>query len=263
MDYKGKVVWITGASSGIGEELAYQLSAKGAKVIISSNEAEELKRVKETCKGEEVFDLYLDQSDLDSLPAKAEEAMAKYGPIDILFNNGGISQRSLVVDTSLESYKRILDIDFFAHVIITKAVLPKMIERKSGHIVITSSVSGLFGVPLRSGYCAAKHALHGFFETVLYENWRDNIKVTIVCPTAVKTKISYRALDKEGKEYGKLSEHLEEGLDPDEAARRMIKAMEEGKETVVIGDDKLKWTWPMKRFAPSLFSKMIKKAKID
>ena len=262
MSFKDKVVWITGSSSGIGEALAYEFDRAGSKIIISSNEDDELERVKSNCKGD-VMVLPLDLMNYDELAQKGKQIIEKYGQVDILINNGGISQRSFIVDTEMNTYEKIMAIDFFGHVAVTKSVLPQMLKQKSGHIVVTSSITGKVGTPLRSGYCAAKHALHGFYDTLRAEVWRENIKVTIVCPTAVQTKISLNSVTGDGKQYGKMSDHLAKGLTPEEAAKRIIKAIEKGKEEAIIGNDSLRYAVYLKRFVPGIFSKILNKADID
>lgn len=264
MKFKDKVVWITGGSSGIGEALAYNFHKEGAKLILSSNEEDELKRVKSNFNNrkEDVFLLPLDLSHIDTLEAKGKEALNHFGHIDILMNNGGISQRSLVKDTSIEVYKKIMNIDYFGHVAITMAILPSMLKRKSGHIVVTSSIAGKIGIPLRSAYCSAKHALHGFFDSLRAEVWRDNIKVTIVCPSGVRSKISINALVGNGHTYGKMDDVQERGLTPEECASQIIKAVMKEKEEVVLGNDYTKYSVYIKRFFPGLFSKIIRKAKV-
>jgi len=197
--FKDKVVWITGASSGIGEALAYQLGSLGANLVLSSNEPERLREVRDRCANKAVhLVLPLDLSEWESLASKAEDALRRFGRVDILVNNGGISHRSLAKDTVLDVDRRVMDIDYFGHVALTKAVLPSMLERKSGHIVVTTSLAGLLPVPYRTAYCAAKHALHGFFDTLRVELWDDNVKVTLVCPAQVRTSISMQALAGDG-----------------------------------------------------------------
>lgn len=264
MSYKDKVVFITGGSSGIGESLARQFHERGARLVLASNEPEELDRVKdELGGGDRIVTQYLDLSDIDAIEELVKEAYSRFGHVDVLVNNGGISQRSLVKDTSMETYKRIMNIDFLGHVAVTRAVLPSMLERKSGHIVVTSSVTGRIGAPLRSGYAAAKHALHGFFDTLRAEVHADNIKVTVVCPTSVRTNISYNAVTGDGKQYGRMSDHLDKGLTAGEAAARIIKAMNQGKEEVIIGDDFIKHAILVKRLFPGLFSTILRKAKVN
>ncbi|MFO8057066.1 MAG: SDR family oxidoreductase [bacterium] len=262
MQFNGKVVWITGASSGIGEALAYELSSRGARLIISSNEPDELARVKKGCQGE-VATLFVDLSDTESLEGKAKVALSIHGHIDILINNGGISQRSLLQDTDIETIKKIMEIDFLSHAAITRAVVSSMLERKSGHIVVTSSVAGKLAAPRRTGYCAAKHALHGFFDTLRAELYEHGIKVTIVCPTAVKTNISMRSLTGNGREYGKMSDHLAEGITPEKCAKEIVKAVEKDKEEIIVGWDRLRLAVYIKRFLPGLFSRIIRKAELN
>ena len=264
MDIQNKVVWITGASSGIGEALAYEFHRRGARLILSSNEEEELNRVKANCRDDERVTVFpLDLAELDTLEAKAKAAVQQFGPVDILVNNAGISQRSLVKDTALSTYQKILNIDFLGQVVITRAVLPGMLERKSGQIVVMSSITGKIGAPMRSGYCAAKHALHGFFDTLRAEVWRENIQVTIICPTAVKTRISFNAVTGDGRKYGEMSDHLEQGLTAPEAAREIIAAMAKGQEEIILGRDRLRYSVYLKRFFPGLFSKVLRKAKVN
>ncbi|MGV3546258.1 MAG: SDR family NAD(P)-dependent oxidoreductase, partial [Pedobacter sp.] len=167
---KNKVVWITGASSGIGEALVHELSAAGAKLIISSRNRDELFRVKQKCKNQiDVHVLSLDLEDSESLPTKAVDALRIYGHIDILINSGGISQRALALETDLKTEQRLMDVNFWGTVILSKAVLPQMIKRNTGSIVCVSSLVGKFGTRFRSAYSASKHALHGYFESLRIE----------------------------------------------------------------------------------------------
>ncbi len=263
MKFNKKAVWITGASSGIGEALAYELSSRGARIILSSNEADELARVKSNCQGDDVSTLFVDLSDTASLEGKAREAIAMHGHIDILVNNGGISQRSLLHETDIETIRKIMEIDFLSHAAITRAVVPSMMERKSGHIVVTSSVAGKVAAPQRTGYCAAKHALHGFFDTLRAELHDYGIGVTIVCPTAVQTQISLRSLTGDGKEYGRMSDHLAAGITPEKCAQEIIKAVDKGKEEIIAGRDRLWLAVYIKRFFPGLFSRIVRKQELN
>ncbi len=162
MFYKDKVVWITGASSGIGEALVYELAKQKAIIVISSNQQDELDRVKLNCDKHkaECFVQFLDVTNSEKIYKVTTEIISKYGRIDVLINNAGISQRALVIETPVEIDRKIMEINYFGSVMITKAVLPYMIKQQSGYIAVTSSISGKFGFPLRSAYSAAKHALH-------------------------------------------------------------------------------------------------------
>ena len=181
-ELKDKVVWITGASSGIGEAMALAAAEQGAKLVLSARREPELQRVRSACINPQqvaVLPVDLTAFDAEKVTAKAESF---FGPIDVLVNNAGISQRGTVLDTTMAVYRRIFELDFFACVALTKAVLPGMVARKRGQLVIISSVVGYVGTPLRSGYAAAKHALHGFYDALRAEVWREQVQVTLICP---------------------------------------------------------------------------------
>jgi dehydrogenase/reductase SDR family protein 7B len=234
--FKNKVIWITGASSGIGEALAYAFSFRGAKLILSSRSYDELDRVKHTCrKPENVKILTLDLSDIPSLESKTTEAIACYGQIDIMMHNGGISQRSLVIETDMEVHRRVMELDYFSYVAITRAILPHFTERKAGHFVVTSSIMGKIGTPMRSAYAAAKHALHGFFDCLRAEVSGDNIKVTILTPGYISTNISLHALTKDGKKLGVQSKNIANGLTPGKAAVQILHVIKKGSFESYIG----------------------------
>ncbi|MGB5274920.1 MAG: SDR family NAD(P)-dependent oxidoreductase, partial [Flavobacteriaceae bacterium] len=149
-----KTVWITGASSGIGEALAYLLGQKNCNLILSSRKAEALQAVKDRSRYPgKVYILPLDLAAFDTLEQKAEEAISAFGSIDLLINNAGISQRSLILDTDFSVYQKLIDIDYLGTFALTKALLPHFIGRKKGHFVTVSSLMGKFGSPYRSGYC--------------------------------------------------------------------------------------------------------------
>jgi len=261
--FKDKVVWITGASSGIGEALAYMLSEAGSKLVLSSNEPERLEEVRGKCTNKAVHMVIpFDLSEWDTLAPKAEEALGRFGHVDILVNNGGISHRSLAKDTTLEVDRRVMDIDYFGHVALTKAVLPSMLERKTGHIVVTTSLAGILQVPYRTAYCAAKHALHGFFDTLRVELWDDNIKVTLVCPAQVRTNISYQALAGDGNKYGKMDPLIEAGMTPEACAEAIIEAVVKGKHQILVGKGKPILGTYVKRLSPALFTRLVRKAQV-
>ncbi len=232
---KDKVVWITGASSGIGEALAVAASAEGAKLVLSARRETELQRVKNLCPNPQaVAILPLDLTDFDA-DAAAGKAASFFGPIDLLVNNAGISQRSVVLDTGMSVYRRIMELDFFACVALTKALLPQMVAAKSGHIVTISSVVGYVGTPLRSGYAAAKHALHGFYDALRAEVWRDNVKVTLICPGYIKTNVSLNAITGDGGKHGLMDTGQLSGMAADECARQIWAAVAADREEALIG----------------------------
>jgi short-subunit dehydrogenase len=183
MYFKDKTIWITGASSGIGEAIAIELSHLTCKLILSSRSIDKLEAVKNDCAETAKIDiLELDLEDYKAAPDAVEKAMGCNGQIDILINNAGISQRSLIAETSIEVDKKLMDVNYIGTVALTKALLPHFIQQQSGHFVTVTSLMGKFGSPYRSGYCGAKHALHGFFDVLRMEHEKNNIKVTMICP---------------------------------------------------------------------------------
>ena len=255
----GKVVWITGASGGIGEALARDAAARGAKLILTARRAAELERVRGACADPARVAVYpLDLLQLGDPAAAARAAEQHFGPVDVLVNNAGISQRSRVLDTSMEVYRRIFELDFFATVALTKAVLPGMVQRKSGHVVVVSSVVGYISSPLRSGYAAAKHALHGFYDAARAEHWRDGVKFTLACPGYVKTDVSMNAVTGDGGRYSKLDPSIARGVEPSVCAAKIWKAVEQDRDEVLVGREAL--VVYLKRFFPALFSFAVNRA---
>ena len=260
MFFKNKVVWITGASSGIGEALTYEFARQGARLIISSNQQSELEKVQERCMemGAECFIQFLDVTAIDQMPSITEKLINQFKKIDVLVNNAGISQRSLVVETSLEIDRKIMEIDYFGTIALTKTVLPYMIQNGGGYIATTSSISGKFGFPLRSAYSAAKHALHGFFETLRAEVYQHNIKVLIAFPGRIKTNISMHALTKDGTAHGKMDEGQNTGISAEKCAKQYLKAIRKDKKEVLIGSSELLMVY-IHKFLPGLFYKLARK----
>lgn len=259
--FENAIVWITGASSGIGEETAKQLNAAGAKVILSARNFEALQTVQKNLKyPEQSVIICIDLEDTSGIPALAKQIIDKYGRIDFLINNGGLSQRGEAAETPLEVDRKIMEINYFGNIAMTKAVLPYMRAQKSGHIVVTSSIAGKFGFFLRSAYSASKHALQGFYESLLLEEEKNNIKVTLVYPGKINTDISKSALTSEGKAHGVMDHNQETGMPVEECVRRMLKAVKKNKKSILIGNKEI-WAVHIKRFWPALFWKIIRKQK--
>jgi len=259
--FKNKVIWITGASSGIGEALAQALSAEGAQLILSSRRTEELERVKRSCVNQgNTKVLALDLLDTSSLAGKTSEAIAAFGHIDIMVHNGGISQRSYVNETGMEVQRKVMETDYFSYIELTNYLLPHFIQRKSGHFVVMSSVMGKIGTPMRSAYAAAKHALHGFFDCLRAEVFDKNIQVTIITPGYIRTNVALNALKGDGTQNGKTGEDIANGLPADKAAVQIIKAIAAGKFEIFVGrNGKEKLALIVNRIAPNLLQKMVRK----
>jgi dehydrogenase/reductase SDR family protein 7B len=262
MKFKDKVIWITGAASGIGEALAYQSLRYGASVILSDIDEARLGEVTERCRkmNGTVHPVPLDLSSRESLEKAVPFALSRFGRIDVLINNGGVSQRALTWETPLEVDYRIMNINFFGAVILTKAVLPSMMEQGGGSIAVTSSITGKFGFPLRSAYSASKHALQGFFETLGIELAGKNISVTIAMPGRVQTNISFHALTRDGTPHGELDPGLASGIPADVCARKYLDAIHRRRREVLIGGKELTMIH-IRRFLPRLFYRMAAKIK--
>jgi len=261
MIFKDKIVWITGASSGIGEALVYAFNNVEAKLIISARREDELIRVKNNCKkNSEIFILPLDLLAHQTYKDKVKQVIEKFEKIDILVNNAGIGQRGLVKDTDFEVIKQIMDINFLGTVALTKEVLPLMLNQKCGKIVVMSSLTGKFGAPLRSAYSASKHALHGFFDTLRAETIEDNIDILLVCAGYVKTNISLNALTANGKPQNKMDDGQNNGMMPEILANKILKAISRNKKELTVGGKEVLGVY-IKRFFPNLFCKIIAKQK--
>lgn len=260
MKIDNSVIWITGASSGIGEALTYEMDKRGAKIIISARRESILEEVKSRCKNQDnIKVLTIDLEKTQELSTKVDEAIKLFGKVDILVNNGGLSQRSLAQDTSISVDERLMKINYIGTVALTKAILPHLINNRGGQIVTVSSMVGKFGTPLRSSYAASKHALHGFMDSLRAEVSRSNIDVTLVCPGFVATNVSLNALTGTGEAQGTMDEQTASGIKTEVFAFKMANAIEASKSEVYIAGAKEKFGLFMSKFFPSLFRKLIKK----
>ena len=257
--FKDKVVWITGASSGIGEALALELAGQGARLILSARREEELKRVALSTQLPELDLLILpfDLGNTSNASGLAAQVMNKFGRIDILINNGGMSQRSEAAETSETIERQLMEVNYFSAVNLSKAVLPYMKRQKSGQLVVISSIAGKFGFYLRSSYSAAKHALHGYFESLRLETEKFGIKILMVCPGKVKTAVSLNAITSSGSAHNAMDESHQEAMSAEACARQILSGIKAQKEEIFVGGKELLLV-KIKRFFPSLFSKLIR-----
>lgn len=261
MNVEKQVVWITGASSGIGAALAEACARQGARVVLSARRLDELEKVRARCnRPDDHFVLPMDMAGADFARATAD-VLARFGRIDVLVNNAGISQRSRIAETSLDVDRRIMEVNYFGVVGLTKAVLPVMQRQKGGHVVVVSSLVGLVSTPLRSTYSASKHALHGFFEALRAEEHDNGIRVLMVCPGAIATDVSLHALAGDGSEHGVMDPLQATGMPPAECARQILEALAaERAEILVAGREKLAVT--LFRHAPSLYRRLVRRMKV-
>ncbi|MBG6110374.1 short-subunit dehydrogenase [Flavobacterium sp. CG_9.10] len=257
----GKVVWITGASSGIGEALAYELSKRDCKLILSARNIENLERVKSRCVNASVVLLPFDLTDFDDAKKHVESAISAFGKIDVLVNNGGVSQRSLLAETDFEVDKKLIEVDYLGTIALTKALLPHFIKNREGHFVTITSLMGKFGSPYRSGYCGAKHALHGFFDVLRMEHQKDSINVTLICPGFIQTNVAINALTANGSKQNIDDEATLNGMPVAVFAKKLINAVESTKFEAYIGGKEVFGVY-LKRFFPKLLHRFVLKSKV-
>jgi short-subunit dehydrogenase len=261
--FAGQVVWITGASSGIGEASAFAFAHEGARLVLSSRRTAELERVRRACaRPNEHVVLPLDLTRGETFSAAVAAVLAQCGRIDVLVNNGGVSQRALAVDATETVERALRAVDYFGPVALTKSVLPAMRARRAGHIVVVSSVMGYLGTPGRSTYAAAKHALHGYFDSLRAELWREGIRVTLVCPGYVNTAVSANALGPRGETHDRTDATHTTGIAPEKCAAAIVRGVARGREEIYVGGREVAGIY-LKRFAPWLFSRIVRRMKFS
>ena len=259
-----RTVWITGASSGIGQALAIEYAKQGASLILSSRrqtelEAAKLKCVEQGLNENDVLVLPLDITEHDTLEAAAKKAHEFKGQIDVLINNAGVSQRSSCLNTDMQTYRTLFEVDVFGQIALTKVVLPIMIEQGSGHIAVTASVAGKIGVPLRTGYCAVKHAMMGFFDSLRSEVAHQNIKVSTITPGYIQTDVSINALSGDGSKYDRMEDNIRQGMPVDQCAKVIVAGLNKGKKEIAVGKGiEMQSLW-LKRFFPSILAKLLER----
>ncbi|HAN67080.1 MAG TPA: short chain dehydrogenase [Halieaceae bacterium] len=236
-----QVVWITGASSGIGAALAVEFAAAGARLVLSARRRDRLEAVRHQCieagaSPNDVLVQPLDVAAAEAMPATVDGVLAHFGQIDLLINNAGISQRSICLHTDLAVYRRLFEVDVLGQIALTKQVLPHMVARGQGHIAVTASVAGKVGAPLRTGYCAAKHAVMGFFDALRTEVAHLGVKVTTIVPGYIRTDIARQALTGSGAEAGDVEDDVDNGMDVVECARVILQGFCNGTEEIEVGN---------------------------
>ncbi|NTW24443.1 MAG: SDR family NAD(P)-dependent oxidoreductase [Lentimicrobium sp.] len=262
MNLSGKTFWITGAASGMGKSLAIELSKFASLLILTDRDTDGLDKTASvvSANGVKVRKEVLDMSDSEAIVSVSRRILDDGIRIDGLYQFAGISQRSLVLDTPVENDRKIMEINFFGVITLVKAVLPSMIANGGGQIAVTSSMVGKFGFPYRSAYSASKHALHGFFESLLAENSKNNILVSVLIPGRVQTNISKYALDRDGKEYGKMDPGQANGISAEKAARQIVRGLQREKKEIPVGGSELLMV-QIRRFFPALYYKLATRIK--
>jgi short-subunit dehydrogenase len=262
MKLKGKRVLLTGASAGIGEALAYEMARRGAHLTLVARRQEALEAVRQACeRPDDHRCAVIDLTDYRAAARKVAELSRQVGGFDVVVHNAGISQRSFAVETAIDVDERLMAVDYFAPVAITKALLPEMIQRGHGQIVTVSSLAGKMATPYRSGYSAAKHAIIGFMDALRAETWRQGITVTVLLPGFIATGLSLRALTGDGSPLNQLDDAQKNGMEPARCARLMVDAIEADRDEAAMGGRE-KYGLYLKRFFPRLFNRVIRKAKV-
>lgn len=256
--FEDLVVCITGASAGIGEALAYAFAKEGARLILCARNVEKLKKVSAGCKGAaEVIVHPIDLSFYKDIEASFTPVLERVGHIDILINNAGISQRTTVAESTIAVDEKIMNLNYFGVVALTRLILPSMMKRRSGHMVVISSVAGYVSTSHRSAYAASKHAVRAWFDSLRSEIFSHNIHVTVICPGYIKTDISKNALNATASNYGKMDENQAKGMSAEQCANRIVKAIEQKKSELIIGGAETKAIL-LKRFLPSVLEKKLR-----
>lgn len=256
MELAKKVIWITGASSGLGEAMAVEAARQKARLVLSARRESELNRVKQECirhiREEDVLILPVDVGALQSADKETARVIEKFGRIDVLINNAGIAQRSFGGDTPIDVERKIMEVNYFGTIILTKSVLAQMRKQKSGNIAVISSIMGKLGFPGRTSYASSKHALHGYFESMRIEEKNNGIHFHIICPGYIKTNVSLNAVNAAGDLHKKMDQGQARGMDPVRAAQKVLSAIRNNRfETFFGGAEVL--TITLKRYCPRVF----------
>jgi short-subunit dehydrogenase len=260
--FVGETAWITGASSGIGAALARALHKGGANLVLSGRNRAALDAVAADCGAAagRVLVLPFEASHFDAIPGVVAQAwdwaQQRSGGIDMLVNNAGISQRSLAIDTDLAVYQAIVGVDLMAPIALTQAQLGRMAARKSGRIVMISSVAGKAGVPLRTAYCAAKFGLIGYADALRAEVTGLGLTVHVIAPGSIRTGVSRNALTADGTPRGISDPAIDNGMDADLAAATMLTAICAGEREIVIAEGIEQWLAEQTRTPEALFDRV-------
>ncbi|MED6244334.1 Dehydrogenase reductase SDR member 7B [Ataeniobius toweri] len=262
----GAVVVITGASSGLGKECARVFHAAGARLVLCGRDAARLQEVVQELSGSStdiqhqtftpntvVFNLVR----ADSVEKAAQEILKCYGHIDVLINNAGISYRGNILDTHISVQRDVMETNYFGPIALTQALLPSMVQRRSGHIVVISSVQGKIAIPYRSAYAASKHATQAYFDCLRAEIGHLGIPVTVISPGYIRTNLSVNAVTGDGSKYGVLDKTTASGWDPRDVADAVLKAVRQKSKDVVLAGTVPTVAIYLRTLWPALFFKLM------
>ncbi|MGB0850644.1 MAG: SDR family oxidoreductase [Bacteroidia bacterium] len=246
----GKIIWITGAGTGIGKALALAYNKNDNTIILSGRKRPALEDISNLLQNSYV--LPLDVANEEAILQAAQTVKEEFGKVDILINNAGVSQREVASKTSNDVGRKLMEVNFFGSVHLTKAVLPMMTEANTGSIVAMSSAAGKFGFPLRSYYSASKHALHGWYEALSLELKDTDIHVMVACPGRIQTDISKNALTGNGDAHSEMDPGQANGIPVEKCASAIQKGIQRKKPEIYIGGSEILMIY-FKRYVPALF----------
>ena len=263
MALENKVIWITGASGGIGEALARELAADGARLVLSARRQSELERVRSSlANSAQHLLLPLDITDASAVNNAVDTIQQQIGGLDWLINNAGISQRALIVDTTIETERKLFEVDYFAQVNLTRQALPLLLADGGGKVVFVSSVAGLVGTQYRGSYSAAKAALHLWANSLRAELFEQGLTVATLFPGFVKTDVSLNALTGDGSALGTMDDAQANAMTADAFAEKAVKALLKEKNYILIGGLKERLAALVSRLSPELLYKMVRKSTV-
>jgi dehydrogenase/reductase SDR family protein 7B len=260
---QNKVIWITGASGGIGEALARELAADGARLILSARRKSELERVRASlANSTQHLLLPLDITDSAAVTLALHTIKQQIGGLDWLINNAGVSQRALITDTTSDTDRKLFEVDYFAQINLTRQALPLLLADGGGKVVFISSVAGLVGTQYRGSYSAAKAALHLWANSLRAEMFEQGLSVATIFPGFVKTDVSRHALTGDGSTLGQMDDAQANAMSAEAFAEQAVKALLKGKNYIVIGGLKERLAALVSRLSPELLYKIIRKSKV-
>lgn len=261
MNINNKKIWITGASSGIGEALAIACANQGASLVLSARNEEKLNLLKAQLAHSDRHQVVpIDLADTEQVISRVNQYISEHGPVDILVNNGGIAQRGTARETKLDVQRQVMEVNYFGSVAMTQAVLPSMMaisnNESKGMIVTVASVAGKVGGKSMSGYSASKHAIIGYMDCLRAEESANGLQVLTICPGFVQTQISVNAMVADGSQFGRVAGSIKHGISVTDCAEQMVKAIEQNKDEVVIGKGLSYWAPTIARLFPNTFRKI-------
>jgi dehydrogenase/reductase SDR family member 7B len=258
-----KVIWITGASGGIGEALARELAADGARLVLTARRHSELQRVRDSlANSTQHLLLPLDITDSSAIAQAISTIKQQIGGLDWLINNAGISQRALISETSTDTERRLFEVDYFAQVDLTRQALPLLLADGGGKVVFISSVAGLVGTQYRGSYSAAKAALHLWANSLRAELFDQGLSVATIFPGFVKTNVSVNALTGDGTALGEMDNAQATAMSAGKFAEKTVRALVKGKNYIVIGGFKERLATLVSRISPELLYTMVRRSTV-